>query len=161
MRYLLCRKSISYQGARLLRLLSSDATTAPKAADSAETLESNEHDYYTTDDESLEYSVRNVSGLDPNQYRQYHGEAPILDYKDLRMRRKIFAKYGMKSGEDPRIMWPARSDILKAEEEEKEEMKSLQQRLQDVRLKKEQENKDRLQRHKTIEKNMANMPRLL
>ena len=100
----------------------------------------------TTDEESFEDSVRNVSGLDPNQYRQYHGEAPILDYKDLRMRRKIFAKYGMKSGEDPRIMWPARSDILRAEIEEKEETKSLQQRLQDIKLQKEQEIKERLQR---------------
>ena len=87
-----------------------------------------------------------MSRLDPNHYRQYHGLPPELSYKDLRMRRKLFAKYGMKSEEDPRLMWPTRTEMLEAEQEEMEERLSLQERLQAIQSKKELAEKERLAR---------------
>merc|ERR1712110_29313 len=118
-----------------------------------------DEDYLSSEDPVN--TERNVSRLDPNHYRQYHGLPPELSYKNMRMRRKLFAKYGMQSEEDPRMMWPTRTELLHAEEEEMEERLSLQQRLKAIQSQRELEERNRLARHKTIEKNMAQMPKMI
>ena len=63
------------------------------------------------------------------------------------MRRKLFTRFGLRSGEDPRIMWPTRSEMIQAEVEEKEEAMSLQQRLNDLQSQRELEQKQRIARY--------------
>ncbi|XP_005107702.1 growth arrest and DNA damage-inducible proteins-interacting protein 1 [Aplysia californica] len=123
--------------------------------------EATDSDDLRSDSEVSLDPARNVSRLSENQHRQYQGLPPELPYKDVRMRRKLFAKYGMASNEDPRIMWPSRSELLSLEEEERAEGVPLQERLATIQSEQESAKRARAERHKTIEKNMSQMPRLI
>lgn len=138
-----------------IKLFSKSMATSTSTKEGKEEEDVSDSEYLSSETED---SGINISGLDPDHLRQYNGEAPVLPYKDLRMRRKLFTRFGLRSGEDPRIMWPTRSEMIQAEVEEKEEAMSLQQRLNDLQSQRDLEQKQRIARHKTIEKNMAQMP---
>lgn len=91
--------------------------------------------------------LRNVSGLPANIYKQYHGEPPDLPYKDLYKRKMLYARFGMASGEDARILWPSRKKILDQEEEEKEEGRPLSERLAQLKLETEEANNAVIERY--------------
>lgn len=73
--------------------------------------------------------LNNVSGLSPDQYLTYYGKVPEFPYKDLYRRRKLFARYGTSSGEDPRIMWPSREELFNMKEEEQSDETPLHEKI--------------------------------
>lgn len=113
-----------------------------------------------SDLEPVGADVKNVSGLSPVRYQQYHGHAPDTLFKDLIHRRQRFASYGSASGEDPRIMWPSRNVIQAMEAEEKEEFAgTLSERLSQVLVEKKAAEEEKIERRKRIEYNMSQMPK--
>ncbi|XP_059178393.1 large ribosomal subunit protein mL64-like [Physella acuta] len=111
---------------------------------------------------NLDEKLRNVSGLRPNQYKQYHGLPPDLPYQDLYRRKLRVAQYGTASGEDPRILWPSRAQLRDQKKEEIEERcGNLSARLQEIQANKIAIEKEKMERRKAIEKKMSEMPKLI
>ncbi|CAL1536593.1 unnamed protein product [Lymnaea stagnalis] len=109
------------------------------------------------EEKSLIDSLRNVSRMSSNHLKQYHRQPPELPYKDIIHRKKLYALYGSASGEDARILWPSRKQLIDKELEEKEEGCSLFDRLAQIEVEKQERETALKERHKSVEKNMAQM----
>jgi Growth arrest and DNA-damage-inducible proteins-interacting protein 1 len=88
------------------------------------------------DDDELS-SLRDISRM-PKQYRDRmkHVMNPpeqpdyvIEMHRSLDLRRRLYAKYGRRSGQDPGLMWPSESELADLIEFEKEWEPTLQQMI--------------------------------
>jgi len=149
----------------LSRARSSSATPAP----SEENIIDNEVTKESTELNASLTDMRDVSRM-PSQYRDrmLHVMKPpeppsYYDslFQTLEQRRKLYGKFGRRSGYDPGIMWPTQEELKDMVEFEAEWEPSLQARWKKLRDEREQEEKERREKNELVEKAMAKMPKLI
>ncbi|XP_070704184.1 large ribosomal subunit protein mL64 [Pempheris klunzingeri] len=81
--------------------------------------------------------------------------------KTARYDRKLFGRYGSKSGIDPASLWPSHEQLDKIIAEEKEWHPPLTVVLANIEAKEKQETEKRLAKEKLIAANVAKMPQMI
>lgn len=134
---------------------------------SSDSAKEGEKDILNVEDEEM--AARDVSRL-PKKYRDrmkhimnppekpdwYADMFQTIEYK-----RKLYGKFGRKSGLDPGILWPSKEEVKEQMEFEKEWEPSLEDMLKSLEDERQSALEAREKKRQTVEKQMARMPQFI
>ncbi|XP_071118756.1 large ribosomal subunit protein mL64-like [Haliotis cracherodii] len=110
--------------------------------------------------EDIIEKLRNVSRLRGNLYKRQHNLQPEIRtayQRELRYKRRNYAKFGNESGFDPRKCWPTRSELREEIRLENEWEPTLENMMKNIEKRKQADESKMAKRVETITKNMEKM----